>query len=55
MRDAFGTRSQLTIDGRSLTYFSLPRLEPRFGPLAHLPYSMKILLENLLRHEDPPF
>ncbi|MBN8211982.1 MAG: aconitate hydratase AcnA [Xanthomonadales bacterium] len=52
MRDAFGTRSQLTIDGRSLTYFSLPRLEPRFGPLARLPYSMKILLENLLRHED---
>ncbi|MEQ1511569.1 MAG: aconitate hydratase AcnA [Lysobacteraceae bacterium] len=52
MRDAFGTRSQLTINGRSLTYFSLPRLEPRFGPLARLPYSMKILLENLLRHED---
>ncbi len=52
MRDAFGTRSQLTINGRSLTYFSLPRLEPRFGSLARLPYSMKILLENLLRHED---
>ncbi|NOT89784.1 MAG: aconitate hydratase AcnA [Lysobacter sp.] len=52
MRDAFGTRSQLTINGRSLTYFSLPRLESRFGPLARLPYSMKILLENLLRHED---
>ncbi len=52
MRDAFGTRSRLDINGRSLTYFSLPRLESRFGSLARLPYSMKILLENLLRHED---
>ena len=52
MRDAFGTRSRLEIGGRSLTYFSLPRLEARFGSLDRLPYSMKILLENLLRHED---
>jgi aconitate hydratase len=52
MRDSFGTRSRLEIGGRSLAYFSLPRLEARFGSLARLPYSMKILLENLLRHED---
>ncbi len=52
MRDSFGTRSLLDVDGRSLHYFSLPRLEARFGNLARLPYSMKILLENLLRHED---
>lgn len=52
MRDSFGTRSRLDVDGRSLHYFSLPRLEARFGSLARLPYSMKILLENLLRHED---
>jgi aconitate hydratase len=52
MRDSFGTRSRLEIGGRSLAHFSLPRLEARFGSLARLPYSMKILLENLLRHED---
>ena len=33
------------------TYFSLPELGERFD-LTRLPYSMKILLENLLRHED---
>ncbi|MFZ5636931.1 MAG: aconitate hydratase AcnA [Pseudomonadota bacterium] len=52
MHDSFGTRDRLDVGGRSLRYFSLPRLEARFGSLARLPYSMKILLENLLRHED---
>ncbi len=50
--DTFGTRTRLEIGGRAYGYFSLPRLEARFGTLAHLPYSMKVLLENLLRHED---
>jgi aconitate hydratase len=52
MRDSFHTRSRLETSGRSLAYFSLPKLEAHFGPLTHLPYAMKILLENLLRHED---
>jgi aconitate hydratase len=52
MRDSFGTRSHLDVDGRSLRYFSLPRLAERLGPIDHLPFAMKILLENLLRHED---
>jgi aconitate hydratase len=51
MRDSFGTRRHLDIDGQTYHYFSLPALGERFD-LAHLPYSMKILLENLLRHED---
>jgi aconitate hydratase len=51
MADTFNTRSQLEVDGRSYRYASLPRLGERF-PIDHLPYSMKILLENLLRHED---
>lgn len=50
-QDSFKTRRQLTVDGRSLTYFSLPALGERFD-IGRLPYSMKILLENLLRHED---
>ena len=64
MHDSFATRSRLDVDGRSLTYFSLPKLAARFDPgrfdanssagqaFATLPYAMKILLENLLRHED---
>ncbi len=49
--DSFATRAQLAVNGKSYTYFSLPQLGQRFD-LAKLPYSMKILLENLLRHED---
>ena len=51
MADSFATRAQLDVNGKSYTYFSLPRLGEQFDIKA-LPYSMKILLENLLRHED---
>ena len=51
MADSFATRARLDVNGKSYTYFSLPKLGERFN-LARLPYSMKILLENLLRHED---
>jgi aconitate hydratase len=52
MRDSFGTRAPLDVDGRRFVHYSLPRLESRFGRLDRLPYSLRILLENLLRHED---
>ena len=59
MSDSFATRSTLDVNGKSYTYFSLPKLRQRLAPsaapgpaFAHLPYSMKILLENLLRCED---
>ena len=51
MSDTFATRTSLEVNGNSYTYFSLPKLGQRFD-IARLPYSMKILLENLLRHED---
>jgi aconitate hydratase len=51
MHDSFGTRRRLDTGDRSYTYYSLPVLGTRFD-IARLPYSMKILLENLLRHED---
>ncbi|MBN8480224.1 MAG: aconitate hydratase AcnA [Xanthomonadales bacterium] len=55
MSDSFATRRSLEVDGRRLAYYSLPALAERLDPkggFAHLPYSMKILLENLLRCED---
>ena len=51
MSDSFSTRSQLDVGGKRYDYFSLPKLGQRFD-ISRLPYSMKILLENLLRHED---
>ena len=51
MRDTFATRSPLTVGHEDFTIFSLARLGERFD-LKRLPFSMKILLENLLRNED---
>ena len=51
MADSFSTRDRLEVNGKSYTYASLAKLGQQFD-LARLPYSMKILLENLLRHED---
>ncbi|HPN79646.1 MAG: aconitate hydratase AcnA [Dokdonella sp.] len=51
MIDSFSTHDTLKVNGKQYRYASLSRLGQRFD-LARLPYSMKILLENLLRHED---
>jgi aconitate hydratase len=50
--DSFGTRSSLSHDGATYTYFSLERLEAAGLPVGTLPYSLRILLESLLRNED---
>src|SRR3954464_3825902 len=55
-QNSFGTRTSLTAAGRRVQYFSLPALEKAgFTGLTRLPYSLKILLENLLRREDGRF
>src|SRR5690242_16626514 len=51
MNDSFSTRDILEVNGTRYQIRSLARLGQRFD-LKRLPYSMKILLENLLRHED---
>src|SRR3954449_509749 len=55
-QNSFNTRTTLTAAGNRYTYFSLPALEKAgYTGLARLPYSLKILLENLLRREDGRF
>jgi len=51
MNDSFSTRDILEVNGTRYQIRSLAKLGQRFD-LKRLPYSMKILLENLLRHED---
>ncbi|MFN7183122.1 MAG: aconitate hydratase AcnA [Thermomonas haemolytica] len=51
MRNSFSTQDRLHVNGREYAFHSLARLGARFD-IARLPYSLKILLENLLRHED---
>jgi aconitate hydratase len=54
--NSFDTRKALQIGGRAVQFYSLPALQAAgFPEIARLPYSMKILLENLLRHEDGRF
>jgi aconitate hydratase len=54
--NSFDTRTRLVAGGASADIFSLPALERAgFSGIARLPYSLKILLENLLRREDGRF
>jgi aconitate hydratase len=52
MKNSFGTRQTLTVGGKGYEIHNLKALEGRFATVGTLPYSLKILLENLLRHED---
>src|SRR5262249_19316909 len=54
--NSFGTRTTLAVGNQSYQIYSLPELrDAGFGEITRLPYSMKILPENLLRHEDGRF
>lgn len=50
--DTLKSRQSLTVDGKSYDYFSLPVAAKQIGNVDRLPFSMKVLLENLLRFED---
>jgi aconitate hydratase len=51
--DTFKSRRTLDIAGKSYTYFSLPDAEKNgLDGISRLPFSLKVLLENLLRFED---
>ena len=53
--NSFDTRATLRSGGETFQIFSLPALEKTYPGLARLPYSLKILVENLLRREDARF
>jgi aconitate hydratase len=50
--NSFGARSTLQVGGRSYEIFRLDSLEKEGLNISRLPFSLRILLENLLRHED---
>jgi aconitate hydratase A / 2-methylisocitrate dehydratase len=49
--DTFGARSTLDVGGQGYEIFRLAALQDTYD-VARLPYTLRILLENLLRHED---
>jgi len=50
--DTLGTRKTLTVEGKDYDYFCLKTAAEKIGDVSRLPYTLKVLLENLLRHED---
>src|SRR6188472_4273185 len=54
--NSFNTRTEIRVNGQPVQIYSLPVLEKAgFPGVSRLPYSMKVLLENLLRREDGAF
>ncbi|WP_338412357.1 aconitate hydratase AcnA [Psychrobacter raelei] len=52
MSDIFNVKDSLTVAGKDHAYYSLPKLAEKYPNINRLPYSMKVVLENLLRNED---
>ncbi|MEO1151682.1 MAG: aconitate hydratase AcnA [Pseudomonadota bacterium] len=50
--DSLKTKKSLTVDGKTYSYFSLNAAADQVGDLSRLPFSLKVLAENLLRFED---
>ena len=51
--DSFKSRRTLTVGSATYEYYSLPDAEKNgLAGISRLPFSLKVLLENLLRHED---
>jgi aconitate hydratase A / 2-methylisocitrate dehydratase len=51
-KDTLKTRRDLKVGGKTYSYYSLEAAAGEIGDVSRLPYSMKVLLENLLRYED---
>ncbi len=51
-KDSLQTRRTLNENGSQLDYYALPALDNQGVDTAKIPYSTRVLIENLLRHED---
>ncbi|HKK56468.1 aconitate hydratase AcnA [Marinobacter sp.] len=51
-KDSLNTLSSLDAGGKTFHYYSLPKAAKTLGDLDRLPFSLKVLMENLLRNED---
>ncbi|PXA83685.1 aconitate hydratase AcnA [Nostoc sp. 3335mG] len=51
-QDTLDTRDTLEVGGKTIHYYSIAKAAAQIGDVSKLPFSMKVLLENLLRFED---
>lgn len=55
-QNSFNSRATLTVDGQSYIYYKLDAVAGLKGAtVSTLPFSLRVLLENLLRNEDGGF
>ncbi|KHL24354.1 aconitate hydratase [Croceibacterium mercuriale] len=54
-KNSLDTRSTLAVGDKSYAYYSFAKASEKIGDISRLPFSMKVLLENLLRFEDAGF
>ena len=54
-KDTLGTRSTLSVNGKDYAYYSFAKAAEKVGDVSRLPFSLKVLLENMLRFEDGGF
>ena len=52
MTNSFNAKTVLDVSGKEYIYYSLPAAAKQLGDVTRLPFSLKVLLENLLRYED---
>ena len=51
-KDTLDTRTTLTVGGKEYAYYSFDKAAEKLGDVSRLPFSLKVLLENMLRFED---
>jgi aconitate hydratase len=51
-QDTLATRSELQVGGKTYAYYSIEKAAAKVGDVSRLPFSMKVLFENLIRFED---
>jgi len=51
-QDTLKTRQDIDVEGKKYAIYSLKKAAEEIGDISKLPFSLKVLLENLLRHED---
>jgi aconitate hydratase len=54
-KDTLDTRTTLTVGGKEYAYYSFDKAAEKLGDVSRLPFSLKVLLENMLRFEDGGF
>ncbi|OYX67323.1 MAG: aconitate hydratase 1 [Sphingomonadales bacterium 32-64-17] len=53
--NSLDTRASLDVNGTKYAYYSLAKAAEKLGDISRLPFSLKVLLENMLRFEDEGF